>query len=366
MVDCGMVNGKRQRHFFQTKVEAETKALQLRTTRKNEGTAAFVIPETLRIEAMQCADLLQPFGISLLDAVRAYLPHLQAQRRTVAVETLAPEFLAAKRTDGASERYLQDLKNKLDTFVAAFGARMVASIGPEELDDWLRKLTSRSGRPVAALTRNNFRRVLVVVFNFAKLRRYCTENPVIDTAKAKEVEKPVGILSVPELTSLLKHAPKRILAYIAIGAFAGLRSSELLRLEWQDIDLKEKLIEIKAAKAKSARRRLVAIRPNLALWLKSHVRESGLVMRGRPRELLVSACEKAKIKHWPHNALRHSFASYCLAHENNAAALALEMGHTNTQMVFQHYREVVKPADAAKYWRIRPSRRRGISPSNSH
>jgi integrase len=63
---------------------------------------------------------------------------------------------------------------------------------------------------------------------------------------------------------------------------------------------------------------------------------------------------RAKIADWPSNALRHSFASYHLAHFKNAAELALEMGHTNQQMIFDHYRQLVRPAVAARYWKICP------------
>jgi integrase len=63
----------------------------------------------------------------------------------------------------------------------------------------------------------------------------------------------------------------------------------------------------------------------------------------------------AGIKHWPSNALRHSFASYQLAHFKDAAALALELGHTDAGLVFQHYREIVKPKEAEKYWNLVPT-----------
>ena len=63
----------------------------------------------------------------------------------------------------------------------------------------------------------------------------------------------------------------------------------------------------------------------------------------------------AKIHHWPSNALRHSFASYHLAHFNDAAALALQLGHTDAGLVFQHYRQIVKPKDAEKYWNLSPT-----------
>jgi integrase len=63
----------------------------------------------------------------------------------------------------------------------------------------------------------------------------------------------------------------------------------------------------------------------------------------------------AGIKHWPSNALRHSFASYHLAHFNDAAALALQLGHTDAGLVIAHYRQIVKPKDAEKYWNLFPT-----------
>jgi hypothetical protein len=51
--------------------------------------------------------------------------------------------------------------------------------------------------------------------------------------------------------------------------------------------------------------------------------------------------------------LRHSYASYWIAKFRNAAALALQMGHATTEMIFQHYREVVTRQDAKEYWNIR-------------
>jgi integrase len=70
------------------------------------------------------------------------------------------------------------------------------------------------------------------------------------------------------------------------------------------------------------------------------------------RVLLESAREAAGIEQWPQNGLRHSFASYHLARFNDAAALALELGHTNSNLVFQHYRQLVRPKQAERYWKI--------------
>ena len=56
--------------------------------------------------------------------------------------------------------------------------------------------------------------------------------------------------------TLLRAAPPELVPVLAIGAFGGLRTSELLRLEWSEIALERGFIEITAGKAKSSRRRL--------------------------------------------------------------------------------------------------------------
>jgi hypothetical protein len=59
------VKGAGKRHFFEIKKDAETKARQLRTERLNQGTAVINFPERLRVEALECADRLKPFGKTL-------------------------------------------------------------------------------------------------------------------------------------------------------------------------------------------------------------------------------------------------------------------------------------------------------------
>src|SRR5262249_6516757 len=187
--------------------------------------------------------------------------------------------------------------------------------------------------------RHYFRRVLTTALKFALGRGYCVGNPAEQSAKAKEIASPVGILTVDQTARLLENAVPELVPYIAIGAFAGLRRAELERLDWQEVDLQSGLIEVTASKAKSARRRFVKIRPNLARWLQPHAQLSGNVTSLGYNVLLESARDAAGIQEWPQNALRHGFASYHLARFRDAAFLALELGHTNSNLVFQHYRQ---------------------------
>jgi hypothetical protein len=56
---------------------------------------------------------------------------------------------------------------------------------------------------------------------------------------------------------------------------------------------------------------------------------------------------------WKANGLRHSFASHRLAAIQNAAQVSLELGKSPS-VVFKHYRELVKPADAERWFTITP------------
>jgi hypothetical protein len=57
---------------------------------------------------------------------------------------------------------------------------------------------------------------------------------------------------------------------------------------------------------------------------------------------------------WKHNALRHSFISYRLATVPNTAQVALEAGNS-PQMIFGHYRELVRAMDAENWFGITPA-----------
>lgn len=76
IVDLGLINGKRQRHSFQTKVEADTFAESKRVERQNEGTAALGLSQETRQDAAKAAAILSPAGVSLLQAAQYYQQHV--------------------------------------------------------------------------------------------------------------------------------------------------------------------------------------------------------------------------------------------------------------------------------------------------
>ena len=346
----------RNRRFFKIKAEATTFLEQKRVEQENLGTRGMSFTERQRSEYLECCEMLDPFGVSLRNAIAIALPHLRAKKRSCGLGDLVDELLRAKVADGASDRYLKDLRTRLNIFRSAFPQALVSDFSTATIDDWLRSL------PHSAVTRNNYRRLLNVLFNFAVQRGYAADNPVTESSRAKQIDKPPGILRVDEAVRLLHAADAEILPAIVLGLFAGLRpESEVWRLDWDRIDFESELIDVAADKTKTAQKRFVKMQENLIEWLLPW-RKSGPVSPtgDKYNSLLRRARKAAGIDHWPADCLRHTFASMHFAQFKNAAETAQELGHADLKMLYRHYRERVRPKEAERYWNIRPARVRNV------
>lgn len=324
------------RRFFPTRVEAESFAQQCRVQKTNNGTSAFGNAE------------LAKYGKTVQHAIDHYLTYLRAQERSISVEQAIAELIAARRSAGRNERYCKDLSWRLGRFKTDYAKATVASIEARQINEWL------AGLGVAPGTRNTFRRDLRTLFSYCEKHGYCTSNEAAKTERASDIDKPAGVFTPTEAATLLGACGDDVLPFVAIGLFAGLRTSELAKLDWSEVDFESGHIEVTAAKSKTARRRLVPISENLAAWIRPLAQLSGPVAPAGQRKRLAAVRTRARLKEWPHNALRHSYGSYRLADCHDAARVSLEMGNS-PQMVFAHYRELVRPKDAERFWNLMPS-----------
>ncbi len=348
------------RKFFKFKAEAEAERLRQITSLARHGRAAVGLPQRELSDFITAKQKLAEHGKSINDAADFFLDHLERVRRCkTTVSELAEEVLAAKQHDGRSAVYLKDLRFRLAIFCRDFGNQPVGAVSTRELASWLRQV---NGSPK---TRANFRANISVLFGYAADERMIDVNPVLRVKKPKLVDKSPEIFSVDELSGLLNAAERitpDVVPMLALGAFAGLRESEIKRLDWAEIDLRRGFVEVKAEKAKTAKRRIVRLQPNLAQWLAPYSEMSGTVVPVNARKKLETVRNAAEIKHWPKNGLRHSFASYRYAATNDAALVAAELGHSTSQMLYSTYRELVLPEEAERYWKIQPAQEGNVIP----
>jgi integrase len=341
------------RKFFKTRAEADAARLRHLTLLERHGREAVGLPPRELSEVIAAKKKLAAYGKTISDAAEFIIHHLENIRRCkMTVAQLADEVLEAKRQDGRSAKYIYDLRNKLRRFCHDFGDRPIAAVGAEEIDKWLRDLGC------SPKSRADYRANIGVLFSYAERLQMIDRNPVLRTTKPKLVDSPPEIFAVDELRALLEAAGRvapDVLPMLAIGAFTGLRDAEIKRLDWNEVSLARGYVEVKAAKAKSARRRIVPIQPNLAEWLRPYSETKGGLVPVGARDKLDRVRKAAGLARWPKNGLRHSFASYRLAAIHDAPRVASELGHTSPQMLYSTYREVVLPEEAERYWEIKPA-----------
>jgi integrase len=293
-------------------------------------------------------------GESLLSAAKEYARRHRHSDKPV--QEVVDELLAAKKRDGLSLRYIQSLRGHLKNgFAQAFHTN-IGSIPAGMIEEWL------AGLSIGPRARNNIRMSIVTLFQYARAHGYLPKDQRTEAehvARAKDRGGEIEILKPKELASLLASADAEAALYLSLGAFTSLRSAELIRLEWQDVNFDRGHIIVGKEKSKTATRRLVPIHPNLMQWLAPYRGFSGRVFTSEHAVDRTIQFAKSILKKWPNNALRHSYATYRLADTQDAARVALEMGNS-PKMLFTNYRELVDEHDAKAWFAIAPKRSKKV------
>lgn len=109
--------------------------------------------------------------------------------------------------------------------------------------------------------------------------------------------------------------------------------------------------------ANTKARQLSTLGVNLAAWLAAYAGRKGKVWTGGHDEFYDAQQETAKAAglKWKANALRHSAASYMFALSNDAGRVAGFLGNS-ASVVHKHYRELVRPVDAQRWFNMKPER----------
>jgi integrase len=366
-------DGTVKRSFYRTLKEAEAEKSVKLGEIQDTGVRALSLDNRARLQALDAIEKLAPFEATIAEAVAFFIEHRRSGASTV--QEACDNYIASRKKKVRSERHMNTLRQFLTRFTAGLGKTRLSILAPEDIEQWLHDLG------VSPVSVNSYRRLLNAVFQYAVDRKMAKENPVAAIEKLKEARGKVGILTPAQMAKLLTAAQgeRDLLTTVAIGGFAGLRPEEVARLKWSAIDLDHGQIDCGSELTKTAKQRYVKIEPVLSEWLrplmcifsssneaaKMNIHEenfrrrwdamrksAGFAIAGSGAALTDG--EKAALIPWPHDALRHSFASYHLAKFELIDVLALQMGHENTKMIFKNYRERVKAADAEAWWKLLP------------
>src|SRR5665213_2981738 len=208
-------------------------------------------------EYAEAIQLLSGRG-SLVEAARFYAKTHNVELPEIDTVKAVEEMLAQARADGKSQERLHQLRTYLDRFKADFNGN-VTDVTSATIQGFLTAMKA------SERTKKNCRDVLRAFFKWCAARGYLSKTAPDDLMEHVPVyrNKRVGkieIFTPEQMSALVEKADHRLLPYLVIGAFAGLRGEEIKRLDWSEIDLADGFIEVAADKAKTDTRRLVPIK----------------------------------------------------------------------------------------------------------
>ena len=387
-------DGRRKQKMFADFEEAHAEAKSKAISMSKGELDVLHLASADRLAYVHAVEALKPTGMPLELAARDYAEAWKALSGKASLVEVAREFarrhlhelpdkllseavkemLQAKEREHTSKAYMKVLKFYLGQLAEAFHCPL-RSVTTSQLGDFLRDMK------VSARSKNNARGTLGAFFKYCKERGWLPKDHdgIALVPKFKEKPNEIEIFTPQEIAHFLGHARSEMVPFLAIGAFAGLRSAEIERLDWKEVHLAERFIEVKAAKSKTASRRLVPITENLAKWLAEHAQKEGRVVpfdnvskqigwlvedtnTGLKAAAKKEKKDQVKVVEWKKNALRHSFISYRVADIQNVNQVALECGNSPS-VIFKHYRELVRPAEAKKWFGIEPQMPANVVPS---
>jgi integrase len=317
------------------------------------------IEKEIDIVAMEYAEAyrLLKGKASVLEACRFWAKKNDIDLPHVTVADAVKKFKLECANAGKSKVRVKEINTVVDSFAIAFNDE-IQNLEPKMISDYLTGLT------VAERTRRNYRNIIGYFNRWLVLRGYLAKGTdLLDGVQkySARLHGEITTYTAEEMRRIIAAADERILPLIVLGGFAGLRHAEIQRLEWEDIDLTEGFIEVKAHKAKTKTRRIVPIKDNLKAFLLPLEKKSGKVVtvKNTSKELGITAAKTAdeangvEALEWKHNALRHTYISARVAECADVSRVADEAGNS-PQIIRTNYLKRMRPTAAAEWFAIMP------------
>ncbi|AZB43497.1 integrase [Bacillus sp. FJAT-42376] len=198
-------------------------------------------------------------------------------RKNIDLQAEIERFLAAKRSEGRSERTIKTYRQALLHFNGWYAERPDAALTTDTLRGYFDYMKNEKQKwddhptnsseviGVSARSLNNLRRNLNVLFNFLVSERIIAQNPLASIKPFIDNEDTFAVFSDEDVLRLLEAPNKRVYtgfrdyAMMLVLIDTGLRINELTNLRVSDFDMTLRQITVRPEIAKTRTTRIVPI-----------------------------------------------------------------------------------------------------------
>ncbi len=210
------------------------------------------------------------------------------------------------------------------------------------------------------------RTILNVIFEDAVNDEILVSNPVRKASRLPNQKPPeIKPFSIEEIQKILDTCKSQFRNFFAIGFFSGMRTGEIIGLKWEDIDFKNRTMNIKRSigkgmvstpKTQSSYREIEILDPLLP-YLKDQFQVTGdkksfVFLTSGNQHYFDSnkirdyawkrTLEEADIPYRTIYHMRHSFASLMISNGEDILWVSHMLGHSTPDMTLKKYAKYIK------------------------
>lgn len=231
-----------------------------------------------------------------------------------------------------SVRTLRAYREAVAAFVRYAGENAVNLLRPGATvgHSWMRALEAAGRSPATLRVKLAGARALYRALRWAGATGsdpFSDARPRVDRTAPWDKREPYGD---GEVEVLLSAAPDDLRVLLLLGAHAGLRLEEALRLAWVDVDLSARQLTVRAGKGGKTRR--VRLSVSLAGALERWGRGEGTLFgtsQTAARKRLARLCRRTGVAYKGFHALRHTAGTRLYRETRSLDAVARHLGHAS-------------------------------------
>lgn len=361
---CGKdATGKRVQFFRSTQAEAKQVAAEWSQKAKTLGDAALAMTPAQTVDAAQAFRMLEGHTppICLSTIVDKYLSCNPEPVENIPALVLAYEMYLSTFAP-EQKRHVESVRSIVGRFVsrATTFTVKISDVTRGDIERWI-ACTSCASSYNAHLS------YLGAFFSWAN-KTYHTGNPCEGILRKAIAYKEPQFMRPTDVSRFMQAAEARpdanvIVPRLVLGFFCGLRSAEIDRVLWRDIDLENGEVRVSMPKGytKGVKPRIVGFQPNVVEWFTKYyprVHPAGTSLYASYREARIAFNQIAKNLglRLDRNTMRHTYATMHVGAFRNLEATSCNMGHTGgARLLLAHYRGLVGANEAGTFWGILPT-----------
>lgn len=262
-----------------------------------------------------------------------------AQKGVFDAQAILAELLLSKEASGRRPIYTKSLKHYLTRYIKS--QPDIRQTRAKDIEAFISQFHGN--------TRATWLSRINTLFSFAVRREYITKNPCAVIERAKIDRSPPAILTPQQAAKVIALAPTQCRPCVVLCLYAGIRPEECHHLDWSDINLETKTVQVSHTKTRVPR--IVPLEQIAVKLLSEHPVKKGKLSPSMSTIRRFKRRVRGAIGFWKSDLLRHTAASYLMALHKDAGKVSTMFGNSSSVML-KHYHTPVSDADSAVFWAV--------------